>query len=1033
MSTDSALGKGLNVMTLGLYRPVMKALFPGQKSPDANINTDPGQTSTYGAFITRTHGTIGQSGNIIWLEGNALRAVVKKAKKSGKGGGATAAAPTVTYFATFAVGLCEGPIAGVRRIWVGPDLVYDAGSDDLESIIASNLALKNFKIYLGTDTQAPNSRIQADRGAANTPTYPGLAYIVVTDLALAKYGNSIQGAQIKVEVVNAAAISEPRVILSRDPQNPGERVVYSGGGITQTAEYLSGVFGVSEYVGRVKFRDYETSTWRMLGEYVLEQAMPRLGVPATTGNMGHGYIFGKKSSFFVTRNIGSDKAIMFYNSAGETAIAGLTPPDNSSGSTRRYTYANGSYWLPSAASIFQVNDEGITEWPDAGIDTLRSVVLADSVSGSLYIRYKPAAADSTRVALFLNDPSVRVWSSEVSASSTSGSAYFYVDDGRVCVHEGGQIRVYDTGPTGLTLAGALSVLSASSDVYFIDSGIASSGSDYVQVSKSLVTDAEPLLAIIESECARSNLIQPTDIDATGMVDSVIGFRVTASGNIRNALEPLRAAFPFDAYQSGYKIRFRSRGTGSVVTIPIGHLIADTQLEESREMDSQLPQRVTVQYLDRDRDYDQNEQSEERLGAESVDEQSVSIQVVMTAAHAKQTAEKLLYLAWLERYNYRFKLPPIYSGLEPSDVITIAAEYTNYELLLASANPDSDGVISCAGVPSSAAIYTSAATADAGQQAQVAIPLSGASVAALLDIPVVDETVQNAPGFVAAITGYTGGWAGGTVVRSADDGQTWEDVQGFSDKCTFGYAQAPLGTHAGNLVQRGGSLIVSLLSGFVDGVTEAQMFGGSNTAAYGAPGRWEIIRFQNAALNADGSYTLGTFWRCDKGTEWATGLHQSGDLFVLLNDPDNAFVGMSQDSIGQPRTYRAVTFDADIDSASDIAMTYTGVNLECLSPCHPSSSRDGSANLTAKWVRRTRAGGAWRDNVDASLGETSEAYEIDVMSGGTVKRTLTSSTQSVIYTAANQVTDFGSTQASITLCIYQLSSVVGRGYPLEATF
>jgi hypothetical protein len=71
-------------------------------------------------------------------------------------------------------------------------------------------------------------------------------------------------------------------------------------------------------------------------------------------------------------------------------------------------------------------------------------------------------------------------------------------------------------------------------------------------------------------------------------------------------------------------------------------------------------------------------------------------------------------------------------------------------------------------------------------------------------------------------------------------------------------------------------------------------------------------------------------------------------------------------------------------------------------------------------------------VDASLGETSEAYEVDIMQGATVKRTLTATTPSVLYTSAMQVTDFGSVQPSVTVKIYQLSSVVGRGYPLEAT-
>jgi hypothetical protein len=97
------------------------------------------------------------------------------------------------------------------------------------------------------------------------------------------------------------------------------------------------------------------------------------------------------------------------------------------------------------------------------------------------------------------------------------------------------------------------------------------------------------------------------------------------------------------------------------------------------------------------------------------------------------------------------------------------------------------------------------------------------------------------------------------------------------------------------------------------------------------------------------------------------------------------------------------------------------------------ARDPSSNdWTLTWIRRTREGGEWRDNVDASLGESSQVYQIDVFSDGTyatVKRTITTSTPDASYSSADQVTDFGANQATLYLKIYQLSSVVGRGYPL----
>ena len=116
------------------------------------------QTSTYGATIPRVYGTVPVVGNIFWLENNALKEVSKKTKVSGKGGSKQTVV-TFSYYATFAVGLCQGPIFGVRRIWAGAKLIYDSGSSDLSTIMASNISTSLFTLHLETNTQAADARI----------------------------------------------------------------------------------------------------------------------------------------------------------------------------------------------------------------------------------------------------------------------------------------------------------------------------------------------------------------------------------------------------------------------------------------------------------------------------------------------------------------------------------------------------------------------------------------------------------------------------------------------------------------------------------------------------------------------------------------------------------------------------------------------------------------------------------------------------------------------------------------------------------
>ena len=100
--------------------------------------------------------------------------------------------------------------------------------------------------------------------------------------------------------------------------------------------------------------------------------------------------------------------------------------------------------------------------------------------------------------------------------------------------------------------------------------------------------------------------------------------------------------------------------------------------------------------------------------------------------------------------------------------------------------------------------------------------------------------------------------------------------------------------------------------------------------------------------------------------------------------------------------------------------------------HIASARDGSNNLTVIAIPRTRLGGEWLDGGESPTGETIQSYEMDVLNGSNVVRTIATSSPSFPYSAAQQTTDFGSPQASINVVLYQLSATVGRGFPAPAT-
>ncbi len=93
---------------------------------------------------------------------------------------------------------------------------------------------------------------------------------------------------------------------------------------------------------------------------------------------------------------------------------------------------------------------------------------------------------------------------------------------------------------------------------------------------------------------------------------------------------------------------------------------------------------------------------------------------------------------------------------------------------------------------------------------------------------------------------------------------------------------------------------------------------------------------------------------------------------------------------------------------------------------------GSGDLVMTWLRRTRTGGDSWEQTEVPLGEDSEAYEVDIMNGASVVRTITATSETATYTSAQQTTDWGSPQSSYTVRVYQMSDSYGRGQYGEAT-
>ncbi|MGJ8570609.1 MAG: baseplate multidomain protein megatron [Hoeflea sp.] len=133
-----------------------------------------------GSPVLRVQGTMRIAGALIWA--TRFEETVTRERQGGKGGGAKV--ESYQYHANFAVGLCEGPVAFIRRVWA------DGRELAIESL--------DMRIYHGTPTQLPDPLIEAKQGSGKVPAWRGFAYVVFERLPLDDFGNRIPTLQFEV-------------------------------------------------------------------------------------------------------------------------------------------------------------------------------------------------------------------------------------------------------------------------------------------------------------------------------------------------------------------------------------------------------------------------------------------------------------------------------------------------------------------------------------------------------------------------------------------------------------------------------------------------------------------------------------------------------------------------------------------------------------------------------------------------------------------------------------------------------------------
>lgn len=566
----------------------------------------------------------------------------------------------------------------------------------------------------------------------------------------------------------------------------------------------------------------------------------------------------------------------------------------------------------------------------------------------------------------------------------------------------------------------------------------------VELSGDSVITAEDIITDI---CTRAGI---ASIDASALTDNVKGYVIGSDMTGASAIGPLALAFDFDAADTPAELVFTKRGGAIAVTIPIEDMGAvDAQRSEPEEPfrfdrapDAAMPREASVTYASYALDYQQNTQRAQREFGASQSNIAQEVALTLSDDEGAKSATRLLFEAWASRRQLKFSLSEKYLGLDPANTIGIAMPSMPAAGFSAAAMAfrisrmirGANGVIACEARFEDTEIYSTTVPGQAGVLPDNPLDHIYDVMWQPIDGPILLGANDDSGFYWAAAVPST--WRGASILRSSDGGANYVLMDEAGFPAIMGDVAVALDPGPADIWDRGNVLTVVLLNedDTLESRDEAAVLNGANGFWLGpASGEGgEVIQFATATLTAPGTYELSDLLRGRLGTEYAIDAHGADESFVLLEIDTIGRRDYGAGDWNKSRLYKPVPAYSDEASTASQAFTNTGEGKRPLSPVQGRGGRDGSNNLTIDWVRRSRLPQPGLGNGLVPLGEESEKYEIDVMSGITVLRTLTATSPTVAYSAAAQTADGLTPGDPVAVNVYQISGVRGRGHAGEFT-
>lgn len=568
----------------------------------------------------------------------------------------------------------------------------------------------------------------------------------------------------------------------------------------------------------------------------------------------------------------------------------------------------------------------------------------------------------------------------------------------------------------------------------------------------------------------SEIDQDITVDTSAATNiACLGYSITGPADVVSILQPLMIAYDLIPQTTEDGLRFFPKREATIIDIDPSHLAAHESGEGSKERpldvgdptEVELPQRVTVKYVDVETNYQPGSQDERaRVGGASKSTMVLNLPLVLDGAgsEARAIAKRVLYEAYVSRQPVKLSLPARYLHVQENDLIRIPDTLGQTWLLLVQKIDRGDNWV--LQLECNVEILSVLLQSGVHEFPQGTIPDGQTSGGGALPFP--DDnagtpgpgpTPGGPPRIMIPCMLWNGEqrWKGivGWVKKKEEPKTEYRDLGTVTAQAHGGYTLTPLDDEGANpYFLDDATFRVQMLEGELDSKTQQEVLNGGNIGLVYDPatGLGEVITWLTATpvgdpMGADFThqYDLSGLYRGKGGTEVKA--HPAGEQFLDLTGPGiiSSIFDIPNTWLGETRTFLAIPpgEDPENDAFDSLARDFE-ITAGMIKPYTIADfvyNRDAAGNTGMIWQYRSMGYSKVFGTTGGPLTAPTELYEVDVFAkgGSEVLETFTVDNTSNILLTAAQITGFlGTATDAFDVRVYQVNTLLGgpaggRGY------